>query len=1103
MKKYPFIYSLSTLGLIHHQEFDYKFHPFRTDFIGESGSGKSMIADLIQLIFVGSEAFVSATQAVGKREPEGMVLTEGGHSKTMGYAFLNIEMEPNKYLIAGAYIETGNKNVQAFIIQQGFDKDSIAYLDSPISYKDFVIDDQIQPLDRLKDMFSEKGFFCQSWLRLKKYHELLYKLNIVPIDLAANDRQLKGYAEIFQSFSRGKLIDTQKSSDLKDFLFGKEAANKIYDSYKTAVKDMEATLKDYGTNLKEIERVTSKYNSLLELGKSRDESNRYQKNWIEKQLFYTYQEKEKGQKEIADIITDFSLAKQHYVIVRELLNNEILQLEQKLPELELEHDTANNKYQDSYAEYKQVEKVEYWLKICNCTIEQLPNRFSEDMQMRSYKTKLSRFIEQLKEKNLEQVFEGIEPKNSIVIISQFLNDNIADLKSQIDSKEILKRFSNLKDPESFAYWAIQQKRAFSLEEESVILEFQKLPRKKSENRDEYLPSPNEFIAALQIVDKEENGFWVNLNGVRRFVPNTSKQVFNTTDVQAIESYFATYSNSLEQELVQHNKMLNNYQELQLILLNLSKPNDSLAAYLIKHKIAIYQFIEPLNISETEFERALTIYKNSVEIKEHYLLAKQNLDETKNQLSDNKVLLNVYKSHQDVAIGIGNLPEEFAGSREFSGIEERINQNYELTKANVATMFKLATDKIAFVNKNKILVQPKLYSIAGIQDKLKAFQDWEQKLDKAKQQYQQLYLILPDKLTSNNYIQEPKSESDAFFNAERVYIDNWNNIIQKYIPSEAYRIEEKNNLTELAKHLLPEAFHDAVLSDRSESTTIEAIANYLHRINDKNRQLNNRKIQKIKDLLHEVDVAISEQENTIRRINNFLKNESVNSKQQRIIDFQEPDTFLPKGTNITGGYKATLKKSNTSSFSKEWMFKFLENLENATNNFAARLAEKIDLEQMIITAFQESGGYYNAQVTVQKLLDPSVYYDVTFNMESDSGRVNKGSTGQTYAAIALLCIARLSVMDNEEGKKQQPAVRIMPIDEAEGLGSNYDMLHDVAQKYDYQVISLSIGPVGKFKDGEQYIYMLHKNMETEAAVNYMPMAILCEADKSTIANNIEL
>ena len=54
MKKYPRIYSLSTIGIIHHQKNDYIFHPYCTDFIGDSDSGKSIIADLLQLIFVGS-----------------------------------------------------------------------------------------------------------------------------------------------------------------------------------------------------------------------------------------------------------------------------------------------------------------------------------------------------------------------------------------------------------------------------------------------------------------------------------------------------------------------------------------------------------------------------------------------------------------------------------------------------------------------------------------------------------------------------------------------------------------------------------------------------------------------------------------------------------------------------------------------------------------------------------------------------------------------------------------------------------------------------------------------------------------------------------------
>ena len=36
MKKYPRIYSLSTIGIIHHQKNDYIFHPYCTDFIGDS-----------------------------------------------------------------------------------------------------------------------------------------------------------------------------------------------------------------------------------------------------------------------------------------------------------------------------------------------------------------------------------------------------------------------------------------------------------------------------------------------------------------------------------------------------------------------------------------------------------------------------------------------------------------------------------------------------------------------------------------------------------------------------------------------------------------------------------------------------------------------------------------------------------------------------------------------------------------------------------------------------------------------------------------------------------------------------------------------------------
>src|SRR5690606_39438557 len=73
MKDYPRIKRLSTLGIVHHQNFDYEFSPFRTDFVGEGGAGKSMISDLLQLICVGTKAFHSPTKGTGPRKPHTMV----------------------------------------------------------------------------------------------------------------------------------------------------------------------------------------------------------------------------------------------------------------------------------------------------------------------------------------------------------------------------------------------------------------------------------------------------------------------------------------------------------------------------------------------------------------------------------------------------------------------------------------------------------------------------------------------------------------------------------------------------------------------------------------------------------------------------------------------------------------------------------------------------------------------------------------------------------------------------------------------------------------------------------------------------------------------
>lgn len=105
---------------IHHQKNDYIFHPYCTDFIGDSDSSKSIIADLLQLIFVGSSVFRSATIPVkDRREPDGLVLRSPGKSLDYGYAFVNIEIANGQFVTVSAYLESTSKATRPFIVQAG------------------------------------------------------------------------------------------------------------------------------------------------------------------------------------------------------------------------------------------------------------------------------------------------------------------------------------------------------------------------------------------------------------------------------------------------------------------------------------------------------------------------------------------------------------------------------------------------------------------------------------------------------------------------------------------------------------------------------------------------------------------------------------------------------------------------------------------------------------------------------------------------------------------------------------------------------------------------------------------------------------------------
>ncbi|WP_216070026.1 hypothetical protein, partial [Acinetobacter guillouiae] len=230
---FPRIYSLSTIGIKQHYNADYLFHPYRTDFSGESGSGKSMIADMIQLILIGSSEFQSATDGNKDRDVKGMLCGNTSKASSRGYIFLNIEVNIKQYIVIGAYIESTSNVADMFIIQDGYNWETLAPLNNPIFTKDLIINNRVETLNSLCEklkLLRMKSF------RRRDYHRILYNNELLSLDLT-KDETLKAYASILRAFSRGKGFK-KESESLKKFLFGDDDKNAIKTKYDDEVRNI-------------------------------------------------------------------------------------------------------------------------------------------------------------------------------------------------------------------------------------------------------------------------------------------------------------------------------------------------------------------------------------------------------------------------------------------------------------------------------------------------------------------------------------------------------------------------------------------------------------------------------------------------------------------------------------------------------------------------------------------------------------------------------------------------------------------------------------------------------------------------------------------------
>lgn len=572
----------------------------------------------------------------------------------------------------------------------------------------------------------------------------------------------------------------------------------------------------------------------------------------------------------------------------------------------------------------------------------------------------------------------------------------------------------------------------------------------------YLPSPEQLFYHLNFEGNENNGFWINLNGIHEFIPLVETQFFDTNNINELEKYFAANYNKSQSELERLEKERERISTLKSLLNRIG--NDTLKAYKEKEKIEGFKTDADFDKTETEFELYCTHYFYADEIKkwkseiDRYLSFANQSRQITEQIT--KDLDNIAAFVRQYKLQAKSVSEELSSTLlklEKNKSQEKKDLMRQLHWYSKATNL-LLEDSI-ILNESKELAERKVAK----QNIYRA----KPELEKEKAEYF-CYLLKYENLSNKKLDTDSDKYQNQYFNPNdeditlnkisNSYRMHYDDVVSKYVhPANQIRFKNSEDFIVLSKEILPEIFARRIINDEIE--VLQQIKEYLIEITDKYTEFSDVKLNILKEIFTEVRDESIEYLTEIAEISNY---------------------FSRNDCQISQGISLHIKPSLSDAYPLEWIDKFINRLEEKATykDLFESLGEKISIEEMMREAYAQCGGKVRKN-EVKHLLNPKSYFNIDFSMRKSDGTINSGSTGQTYAAIALLCIARLSLIEKKaSGGKLAKGLRIMPIDETENIGSNFNMLEKIAQNYDYQVVVISSHPLDDYSEKGRYQYILN-------------------------------
>jgi len=561
MKNFPRIYSISTVGLIFHYHSDYLLHPFRTDFNGESGIGKSMVADLLQLIFVAKRKYYKpGTDSTGGtgRDPETLPLD------SIGYAFINIQKSETRYLTVGVHIQRNTGAVIPFVIQKGihWDKNSFfEYHDRILLHSDFLTErNQIPDIDFLKkQILKPKGFILESFHSdISRYHQLLYFNQILPMDLSQDDEKLNTYSQIIQSFARAKTT-TFKKNEFKNFLFADD--EDIFEEYKKQIDSLETYHRQYNEQKSTITKIKERFDALKIYQQAINERTTRLFTLHATQTAFDFSQFVAAQRDHRDAkkaLTENTLKAHTLKLVHARYELTIAEGEYRSSELSItqnhrkkeqnvqllkplteQHRVAKNRVRDLQ------EKLNEYIPINKGILEfsDLLSRYSSADQIkiaihntpeqRINRTKLSNFLNNLASAEVENEFWESDYAIDEFNISTEKNVRMNFIyREEIEQYESLIRAYSSDNAKSLIQWIITQAdRSYTIEEESVLVHFinlltDKPPLESPYTR--YIHDPSSLLRNIKVIESNGQEFWIDLGGIAEKIRLVNEPIFRSS-----------------------------------------------------------------------------------------------------------------------------------------------------------------------------------------------------------------------------------------------------------------------------------------------------------------------------------------------------------------------------------------------------------------------------------------------------------------------------------------------------------------------------------------------------------------------------------------------